>query len=150
MSISVNNDFEKSLIVGLAVGSVVTVVVLTLVCVLAQCGPRMCGRIDRKERWFEPTLEEGYAQEAPLVPTNSDSEKIRDRNMTNLPLSKYRVTACTRRRTTSSATYAVSARADLAITAATWDPNPSATIQRAKESLQASAGRLSWTRSLGD
>lgn len=64
----IGDDFKKQLIIGLAVGSVITVVVLTIVCVLAQCGPRMCGLIDRKERWFEPTLEEGNIQEAPLVP----------------------------------------------------------------------------------
>ncbi|KAI0901057.1 hypothetical protein F4806DRAFT_491943 [Annulohypoxylon nitens] len=46
----IGDDFKKQLIIGLAVGSVITVVVLTI------------------ERWFEPTLEEGNIQEAPLVP----------------------------------------------------------------------------------
>ncbi|KAI0885410.1 uncharacterized protein GGS22DRAFT_163647 [Annulohypoxylon maeteangense] len=72
---AVGSDFKNQLIIGLAVGCVITVVVLTLVCVLAQCGPRMCGRIDRKERWFEPTLEEGHVQERPLVPAMSEKKE---------------------------------------------------------------------------
>ncbi|KAI1089937.1 hypothetical protein F5B19DRAFT_465265 [Rostrohypoxylon terebratum] len=71
---SIGDNFKNQLIIGLAVGAVITVVVLTLVCVLAQCGPRMCGRIDRKERWFEPTLEEGHIQETPLVPPISQEK----------------------------------------------------------------------------
>ncbi|KAI2463518.1 hypothetical protein F4781DRAFT_416402 [Annulohypoxylon bovei var. microspora] len=74
---TIGSDFKNQLIIGLAVGCVVTVVVITLLCVLAQCGPRMCGRIDRKERWFQPTLEEGHvheAPEAPLVPPMAQSK----------------------------------------------------------------------------
>ncbi|KAI1454738.1 hypothetical protein F4805DRAFT_460400 [Annulohypoxylon moriforme] len=47
----IGSDFKNQMIIGLAVGSVITVVVLTLVCVLAQCGPQ-----------------EGHSQETPLVP----------------------------------------------------------------------------------
>lgn len=83
---SVGSDFAKQFIIAIVVAVVVTVVVLTLVCVFAQCGPRMFGRVDRKERWFSPTLEEGQVSEGqvseghhselPLVAGNSHPEKL--------------------------------------------------------------------------
>lgn len=66
---TVNGNFRKEFIIAIAVGASITVVVLALVCVAAQCGPRLCGR-RRKEKWFSPTLEEGHPQELPLVREN--------------------------------------------------------------------------------
>ncbi|KAI1506388.1 hypothetical protein F5X99DRAFT_403753 [Biscogniauxia marginata] len=57
---SLSGNFAQDFVIALGVAAAVTVVFLTLVCVLAQCGPRMLGRIDKKERWFEPALEEGH------------------------------------------------------------------------------------------
>ncbi|KAI6092939.1 hypothetical protein F4821DRAFT_223598 [Hypoxylon rubiginosum] len=72
-AMKVNGNFLKDFIIALAVGSVATILILTLVCILAQCGPRMFGRVTRRERWFGSTLEEGH-RELPLVPGSSHLE----------------------------------------------------------------------------
>lgn len=73
-TMTVNGNFLKDFIIALAVGSVATVLILTLVCVLAQCGPRIFGRVTRREHWFGSTLEEGHPQELPLVTGTSHLE----------------------------------------------------------------------------
>ncbi|KAI5863556.1 hypothetical protein GGS23DRAFT_596729 [Durotheca rogersii] len=70
MATVVSGNFQQDFIIAITVGIIVTVVVLTLLCVLAQCGPRMCGRIDSKERWFSPSVEEGHQHELPLIQTD--------------------------------------------------------------------------------
>ncbi|KAI1487057.1 hypothetical protein F5X96DRAFT_673003 [Biscogniauxia mediterranea] len=68
MSFSGTGNFAQDFIVALGVAAAVTVVFTVMVCFLAQCGPRMFGKVDKKERWFEPSLEEGQIQsELPLV-----------------------------------------------------------------------------------
>ncbi|KAI5925971.1 hypothetical protein F4810DRAFT_617434 [Camillea tinctor] len=68
MSFSGTGNFAQDFIVALGVAAAVTVVFMTMVCVLAQCGPRIFGRVDKKERWFEPSLEEGQIEkELPFV-----------------------------------------------------------------------------------
>ncbi|KAI0010530.1 hypothetical protein F4779DRAFT_616499 [Xylariaceae sp. FL0662B] len=69
---TVSGNFAKDFIIALAVTAAVTVAFLALICVFAQCGPRMCGRIDRKERWFQPSLEEEQLQELPLERASSN------------------------------------------------------------------------------
>ncbi|KAI2632442.1 hypothetical protein GGS26DRAFT_590881 [Hypomontagnella submonticulosa] len=65
-SFKVNGNFAKDFVIAIAVAAVVTVVVLTIICVLAQCGPRIFGRVTRRENWFGPRIEEGTQQELPL------------------------------------------------------------------------------------
>ncbi|KAI1637275.1 hypothetical protein F4809DRAFT_640695 [Biscogniauxia mediterranea] len=97
MSFSGTGNFAQDFIVALGVAAAVTVVFMIMVCVLAQCGPRMFGRIDKKERWFEPSLEEGKIQsEPPLVQgtshpnsnTNSNSDSNSIPKPTEIPHTK--------------------------------------------------------------
>ncbi|KAI0131010.1 hypothetical protein F4814DRAFT_445152 [Daldinia grandis] len=71
-STTVNDNFLKDFIIAVAVAAVSTVVLLTIVCLLAQCGPRMFTKARRREEWLSPTLEEEYQDqsqpELPLVP----------------------------------------------------------------------------------
>lgn len=76
-SFKVNGNFAKDFVIAIAVAAVVTVVVLTIICVLAQCGPRIFGRVTRRENWFGPRIEEGTQQELPLVGDHYHSEKLR-------------------------------------------------------------------------
>ncbi|KAI8964716.1 hypothetical protein F5Y11DRAFT_345170 [Daldinia sp. FL1419] len=81
-SMTVNSSFLKDFIIAIAVAAVSTVVVLTIVCLLAQCGPRFFPRIRRREQWLSPTLEEGYHGQShpdlPLVPSVNERENVID------------------------------------------------------------------------
>ncbi|KAI0602386.1 hypothetical protein F4775DRAFT_238451 [Biscogniauxia sp. FL1348] len=90
MSFSGTGNFAQDFIVALGVAAAVTVVFMTMVCVLAQCGPRMFGRVDKKERWFEPSLEEGQVQkELPFVQgtshPDSNASSNSDSNSNSIP-----------------------------------------------------------------
>ncbi|KAI0384885.1 hypothetical protein F5Y04DRAFT_247999 [Hypomontagnella monticulosa] len=73
----VNGNFARDFAIAIGVAAAVTVVVLTIVCVLAQCGPRIFGRVTRRENWFGRRVEEGTQQELPLVADNYNTEKYR-------------------------------------------------------------------------
>ncbi|KAI0853936.1 hypothetical protein F5Y00DRAFT_224027 [Daldinia vernicosa] len=71
-SMTVNGNFLKDFIIAIAVAAVSTIVLLLIICLLAQCGPRLFTKVRRREEWLSPTLEEGYQDqsqpELPLVP----------------------------------------------------------------------------------
>ncbi|KAI2783272.1 hypothetical protein F4815DRAFT_442719 [Daldinia loculata] len=68
-SMTVNSNFLKDFIIAIAVAAVSSVVLLTIICLLAQCGPRMFTKVRRREEWLSPTLEEGYQdQSQPELP----------------------------------------------------------------------------------
>ncbi|KAI0025174.1 hypothetical protein F4780DRAFT_775175 [Xylariomycetidae sp. FL0641] len=65
---ALSGNFAKDFVVALGVAAGATIALTIMVCVLAQCGPRMCGKIDSKERWLEASAEEGIVQhQAPPV-----------------------------------------------------------------------------------
>ncbi|KAI0479135.1 hypothetical protein GGR56DRAFT_633577 [Xylariaceae sp. FL0804] len=62
-----SSNFKIRFIEALAIAAASTVVLLIIICIAAQCGPRLCCGINRKERWFSRTLEGGPRPETPLI-----------------------------------------------------------------------------------